>query len=181
MISAAQLIDWFLALFALGLNAWLLAFALTSLPFIPAVTDCSTSTGCESLSRADFTRAITVLLFVVSLVVFHRTIPAYVLSFWSAAPFLAALAYLSPGEVLVTQDGLLRAHPLRGNILLRWSALDHYEVSNGPLHTLYFRTRTGQTISVNSWTNSPSSLLERIRTVAAVPQQPYHHQHWYGG
>lgn len=172
---------WALGCLGFAVNAYLLAFTLSALPFVPAVTDNSSSTGCDSLPRRGFILTVATLLFVVFLIVFHTVLTQSILIIWSAAVLSAALAYLSPGEILITPNGLLRAHPLRGNILLPWRHLDHYEVRKGVANTIYFRTRSGRTISVNNWTHSTPEILEQIKPVAPLTEQPYHHQHWYGG
>lgn len=175
------LFSWALGSLGLAVNAYFLAFTISALPFVPAVTDGSSSTRCEALPRRGFIRTIAVLLFVVFLIVFHSVLIQSILVVWSIAVLTAAIAYLAPGEILITTKGLLRAHPLRGNILLPWRKLDHYEIRKGIAGTIYFRTRSGQTICVNNWTQSAPELLKQINPVAPLPEQPYHSHHWYGG
>lgn len=173
--------NWIVACAGLALNAYCLAFTLSALPFIPAVTDNSSSTRCDTLSRRGFVLTVALLLFVVFLIVFHTVLLQSLLIVWTMAVITSTIAYLAPGEVLVTAQGLLRAHPLRGNILLPWRQLDHYEVRKGAGNTIYFRTRSGKTICVNKWTQSAPDLLQQIKPVAPVTEQPYHSHHWYGG
>jgi hypothetical protein len=175
------LFSWSLGCFALALNAYFLAFTLSALPFVPAVTDSTSSTCCDSMPRRGFVLTVASLLFVVFLIVFHTVLIRSLLIAWSITIVTATLAYLAPGEVLITPRGLLRAHPLRGNILLPWRNLDHYEVRKGVTNTIYFRTHSGQTICVNNWTQSAPSLLQQIQPLTPLSEQPYHAHHWYGG
>ena len=172
---------WALGCLGLAVNAYFLAFTLSAVPFVPAVADNTSSTCCDSIPRRGFIITVAILLFVVFLIVFHTVLIQSILIVWSVAVLTATLAYLSPGEILITPQGLLRAHPLRGNILLPWRQLDHYEIRKGIANTIYFRTRTGKTICVNNWTHSTPELLQQIKPLNPLPEQPYHSQHWYGG
>ncbi len=180
-IVLPQLIYWLLACLALAVNAYCIAFTLSAIPFVPAVTDSDSNTRCESLSRRGFVLTVALLLFIVFPIVFHSVLIQYLLTLWTIAVVTATIAYLSPGEILITPQGLLRAHPFRGNILLPWRQLDHYEIRKGLSNSIYFRTHSGQTICVNNWTQSAPELLQQIKPLNPLPEQPYHSQHWYGG
>ena len=180
-IVLPQPIYWLLACLALAINAYCIAFTLSAIPFVPAVTDSDSNTRCESLSRRGFVLTVALLLFIVFLIVFHSVLIQSLLTLWTVAVLTATIAYLSPGEILITPQGLLRAHPFRGNILLPWRQLDHYEIRTGLSNSIYFRTHSGQTICVNNWTQSAPELLQQIQPTNPLPQQPYHPHHWYGG
>lgn len=50
---------------------------------------------------------------------------------WLTVTATAILAFVIPGPVTITSDGLLRKNSFRKDTLIRWDALDHYEIKKG--------------------------------------------------
>jgi hypothetical protein len=97
---------------------------------------------------------------------------------WLIAAVVGVIAFVVPGPVLVTPEGLLRTHAFRRDTLIRWDELDHYEISTGTwgvADVYYIRTQDGRTLKINDGSQAGSLLLNKIGQYKKLPQLPFQH------
>lgn len=106
---------------------------------------------------------------------------------WLTVAATAILAFVIPGPVTITPDGLLRKNNFRKDTLIRWDVLDHYEIKKGAQgmadltvsDVYYFRAQDGRTIKVNDWTQDGHNLLSNIRQHKTLPERPFNPTDYY--
>ncbi len=96
---------------------------------------------------------------------------------WPIAAVAGVIAFLVPGPVLVTPQGLSRTHTFRRDTFIRWDDLDHYEICTGTwgvADVYYIRTRDGRTLKINDGSQDGSLLLNKISQHKKLPRLPFH-------
>jgi hypothetical protein len=109
-----------------------------------------------------------------------RNSPALI---WVVAAVLFFVALAVPGPILVSEQGLVRPHAIRGPLLVSWDDLDHYELSRGTWGVsdiYYIRTSSGRTLKINDSAQDVPALLHEIERYRTLERLPFHRP-WYMG
>ena len=173
------MVSWIGAIAGIFAAAYFAGIALNELTQSFASNILSTADETLLRKRAIFSRIFSTLWLTVtgiSIICIDADLRHSLGTIWLTVAATASLAFVIPGQVTITPDGLLRKNNFRKDTLIRWDALDHYEIkkeAQGVSDVYYFRAQDGRTIKVNDWTQDGRDLLNNIRQHKTLPERPF--------